>query len=264
MISSSPELEKILASESATLHLEDIDGRTLAVKETAEYRWFEYGGQSVQSLMTKAAPEKISTPVSEALLLFLLFDSKPLEILNLGLGGASIERALAMIPSLRITSVEASQPIIEIARRYFRLPKESQVICQKAEQFVKQATTKYDVVLCDLFVDERNPVFLSSQDFYVQLDKITSDEAVILLNIQAETEEELLLTLLSIKQQFPYIVLIEFDGYKNIVLVCSSHEIPPRYVLQERLADYTQIIFTCLDKVIEKMRYLPQRKARSL
>jgi hypothetical protein len=28
-----------------------IEGRSLTIKETTQYRWFEYGGDSIQSLM---------------------------------------------------------------------------------------------------------------------------------------------------------------------------------------------------------------------
>jgi len=256
--------KKLLAKKHTVIHQQDINGSVLAVKETEQYRWFEYGGNVVQSLMSRVDPQQILTPVSQSLLVFLLWKSKPLKILNLGLGGASLERTLATMPSLLITSVESSQAVIDMAKSYFNLPRKVHVVCQKAEQFIQQAHTqpytKYDVVLCDMFIDEKSPEFLFTYDFYFQLKNIVVDNAVVMINLQAESDEQLLTALLEIKKQFPYIALIEFDDYKNIVLICSLADIPTREFLQERLTEFTQVNFTDLDKVIKKIRYIPPSK----
>lgn len=257
--------KKLLAKKHTVVHQQSIEGSVLAVKETDKYRWFEYGGSVVQSLMNKEDPQQILTPVSQSLLLFLLWKSKPLKILNLGLGGASLERTLATMPSLLITSVESSQAVIDMAQHYFYLPKKVHVVCEKAERFVQQthaqSYTKYDVILCDLFIEEKSPHFLFSRDFYLQLRGIVTAKAVVMINIQAESDEQLLMALLEIKKNFPYIALIEFDDYKNIVLICSLAEIPNREILQENLREFTQVNFTDLDKVIKKIRYIPPSKS---
>lgn len=258
MIAGPLELEKLLTGNHTTLHHENVNGRILAVKETTDYRWFEYAGPSIQSLMNKTAPEQISTPVSQSLLTFLLFDIKPANVLSLGLGGASIERALAHVPGLVLTSVEYCQPIIDMAKRYFYVPAKTHIICESAEQFVQRTESKYDVVLCDLFFEEKNPDFLYAEHFYSQLNEITSREAVVMINTQAESETQLLGALFAIREFFPHIALIEFDGYKNIVIIASSHEIPGRARLRARLASFTHVAFFRLDEVIERLRYLPQ------
>lgn len=254
------DLKKLFTKKHITLYQQNVDGCLLAVKETAQYRWFEYSGASVQSLMDKERPEQILLPVYQSLLLFLLLKRKPLKLLNLGLGGASIERALALVPDLCLTSVEASQAIIDMAKDYFYLPEEVCVVCQKAEHFIQQTKSVYDVVLCDLFIGKKNPDFLFKQSFYAQLAKITSDNALLMINLQADNNEQLLRTLLIIRKFFPYIALMEFSDYKNIVIMCSSHEIPAREILQEELNNFTQVAFTCLDKVIEEMHYIPASK----
>ncbi len=255
------DFKKLLTKKHSLLYQQDAGGSVLSVKETADYRWFEYGGEVVQSLMCKAVPEQILTPISQSLLVFLLWRSRPLKVLNLGLGGASLERSLATIPSVLITSVEYSQAVIDMAKRYFNLPKKVHVVCQKAEDFIQQphneTYTKYDVVLCDLFLEEKSPEFLFTQDFYFHLNNITNDEAVVMINLQAESDEQLLTALIGIKQHFPYIALIEFDDYKNIVLICSLVEIPNRDILNEALKNFEQINFTELNKVIKKIRYIP-------
>lgn len=251
------DIETILASNCATVHRQIVEGRVLAVRENEQYRWFEFGGQAVQSLMEKARPERIVTPVAQALLLFLLFDHGRSSVLNLGMGGASIERAVAAIPTVSVTSVEACEPIIDIARAYFHLPKAAHIVCERAERYVEKTQARYDVVLCDLFLDESTPAFLGSEEFYSRLTRITTDRVVVLLNIQADTEEELLQMLRSIRRHLPHIALLEFTGYRNIVIVCSPVEIPSRETLLGRLGDSAPLAGTSLRAAIEAMRYVP-------
>lgn len=251
------DLNKLRAKKHTTIHSEDVDGSMLVVKESAEYRWFEYGGQDMQSLMSLHQPEQLFTPVSQSLLFFILWKSKPLKVLNLGLGGASFERTLSTLSSILLTSVEVSQPIIEMAKQYFKLPKKVHVICESAENFIHTTQNKYDVVLCDMFFKEKSPDFLFSEHFYAQLKQITLSKSVVIVNLQAETDEQLLLALFEIKKSFPYIALIDFNDYKNIVIIGSDHEIPAREFLQEQLANIKSINLHELEKIIPRIRYIP-------
>ncbi len=252
-------LNKLLAKKCTTLHEQTINGSKLAVKETAEYRWFECGGQDIQSLMSLQKPEQVLTPVSQSLLMFLLWNNRPLKVLNLGLGGGTFERALALVPSLSLTSVELSQQIIDMAKQYFKLAEAAHVVCDSAENFIESTNSKYDVVLCDLFIDEKNPDFLFSNNFYEQLKKIMLTKATVMLNVQADTDEQLLFALCAIKKAFPYVALIEFSDYKNIVVICSTVEIPNRTILSEKLASFNKIDLSGVEKIIPQIRYIPHQ-----
>lgn len=253
------DLNKLLAKKNTTVHQQNVDGHMLTVKETAEYRWFEYGGQAVQSLMSLQNPEELVLPIPQSMLLFLLWKTPPLKVLNLGLGGAAFERTLATIPSILLTSIEVSKPVIDIAKQYFKLPQKVHAQCQSAEQFIANTQTKYDVVLCDMFIEEKSPKFLFNEDFYQRLKSITIDKSVVLLNMYVETDEQLLLALFEIKKHFPHIALIDFDGYKNVVIVCSVNAIPPRAELLKRYAKYNKLNLSALKQIIPRIRYIPYK-----
>lgn len=246
----------LTVNEHTILYQEMVGDELIVVKENSEYRWLEYGGPSVQSLMKKSAPTELLTPVFQSLLFFLLIKEGPLKILSLGLGGASIERALEAMSDFSLTSVDASHTMIELAEQYFLLPSTVNVICQQAEQFVEHATTQYDVVLCDLFIGEKSPDCLFSEAFYHQLHQITSVDAVVMINLQADTEAQLIKALLAIKKHFHFTVLFEFDDYSNITIAASSAEIPNKVALQKRLINAQSSPFVGLDNIIEKMHFL--------
>lgn len=251
------DIKKLFAGKQNILYQQVNAGNSLLVKETEHYRWFEYGGHSIQSLMDKRSPEKLLMPVAQSFLFFLLLNQQPLKLLNLGLGGASLERSLASIGNLSLTAVEASRPIIDIAKRYFNLPKKVQVTCQKAEAFIKQSAATFDVILCDLFVGETSPDFLFTSGFYAQLKNISAYNTVLMINIRATSNKQLLTLLLKIKKYFPYLAVIEFDDFANIVIVCSLHAIPSRDILQQRFVNCPQLVSTDLDNVINNFCYIP-------
>jgi len=251
-------LNTITSDNYTVLYQTNDEGRELLVKENEQYRWFEYGGNSIQSIMSKAKPEQLVSPVSQSLLLFVTVFNKPLKVLNLGLGGGTIERALSAIPDIAVTSVESSQPIINMSVKYFDLPSESDIVFEKAELYIQKSKIVYDVVLCDLFIGESNPNFLFNNHFYEHLNRITLQTSLIMLNIQFDSEKVLLDTLLKIKKCFPYLALFEFDDYSNIVVMASNNELACKQTLKTNLSNYEYIDLTSLENVIEKMHYIYQ------
>ena len=252
-------LNKLLEKKCITLHEQIINDSILAVKETSDYRWFEHGGQDIQSIMSLKKPEQVLTPVSQSLLMFLLWNTRPLKVLNLGLGGGTFERALALMPNVSLTSVELFQQVIDVAKKHFNLAENANVVCDSADNFIKSTNIKFDVILCDLFIDEKNPDFLFSNTFYEQLQKIMLKQSVVMLNVQADSNEQLLLVLCAIRNVFPYVALIEFSDYKNIVVMCSTDEIPEKSMLIEKLTNFNKIDLSGLKNIIPKIRHIPHQ-----
>ena len=84
-------------------------------------------------------------------------------------------------------------------------------------------------------------------------------KATVMLNVQADTDEQLLFALCAIKKAFPYVALIEFSDYKNIVVICSTVEIPNRTILSEKLASFNKIDLSGVEKIIPQIRYIPHQ-----
>ncbi|WP_413699738.1 hypothetical protein ACLKMH_20480 [Psychromonas sp. KJ10-10] len=261
------DFSKQLSQQQILIYQYDNKGISLTVKENEQFRWFEYGGSEVQSLMNKERPEQIILPVYQSLLLFLLLDNnffanQPRQLLNLGLGGASIERALATISDLHISSVESSLNIVEMAKKYFKVPAQVKIVAQTAEHFIEQTDVLYDVVLCDLFIDGKSADCIFNGSFYSHLCQITATNATLMINLQANNNEQLIQLLLIIKRYFPYIALNEFDDYKNIVMLASKQTLPPHQALIERFEGLKQSGLLCfqhlnLQKIINRLKYIP-------
>jgi hypothetical protein len=96
-----------------------LNGELLEVREYNNYRWFHYGGDVVQVAIDTFNHENILLQVPQSLLLFLLWQKPPFHLLNLGMVAGTIENALHKLSDIKVTSVEAELPIIEMAKRYF-------------------------------------------------------------------------------------------------------------------------------------------------
>ncbi|PKF60422.1 hypothetical protein CW745_15265 [Psychromonas sp. psych-6C06] len=239
------------------LHQQNLHGHTLVVKESEPYRWFEYAGSSIQAILNKNLPAQIVSPVAQTLLIFLGVNQHSQKVLNLGLGGGAVERALSVQRNIHLTSIEKSQAIIDVAKQYFQLGDNSKIICQPAEHFINSTTEQYDTVLCDIFIGESNPAFLFQDTFYRQLLSISSSKAVLIINLRFESEEQLLNYILMLRSHYAHIALLEFEHFSNIVLLGSVNKLPDKQQLQKQLYTYESSGAHSFGAILNKMRYIP-------
>ena len=150
-------LEKIYdltPEQSQVLHSELVDGQLIEVREFENYRWLQLGGRSIQGLMDVDTPDQILLPNIQALLTTLLVCPEANRLLNLGFGCGSIERFFnAKLPELEITSLESNATVIRLAREFFFIADDNQIVNAAAEEYLEKETASYDIILCDIFVD---------------------------------------------------------------------------------------------------------------
>lgn len=126
----------------------------LLIIDDGDYRTLAFGAGDTQSMMLKSTPHLLQYDYTQAMLLVLLF-CQPKRVLLLGLGGGSLMTTLHHhIPGIQITAVELRARVIEVAYRYFRLPrgKKMQVVQQDAAEFISEPLPKkVDVIFTDLY-----------------------------------------------------------------------------------------------------------------
>nr|CAA6829451.1 MAG: Spermidine synthase (EC [uncultured Thiotrichaceae bacterium] len=126
----------------------------LKVLDHDEFRTLAFAEDDAQSTMLKSTPHILQYEYTQAMLLVLLF-CQPKRVLLLGLGGGSLMTTLHHhIKGIHITAVELRALVVEVAYKYFRLPrgKKMQVVQQSADDFVCETMPKkVDVVFADLY-----------------------------------------------------------------------------------------------------------------
>jgi hypothetical protein len=210
----------------------------ICVYQNTAYRWLTLAQNAqsditIQGVMSLNENEQLLIAVNQCMLLFLLKAAEPLRILNLGLGTAGIERAIyylhnktAYINNLDVfESVEINPAIISVAKQYFNLPADHTVHLQNAELFVATCTRTYNVITIDIFSGDVHQGFLSDSVFWQNIRRCSEQNAQIIINLNPKTGKELQALLVLFRQHFGCIALIEFNEYKNIVVILSQQSL---------------------------------------
>ena len=229
------QIYELKPEESELLYSVSDAEEIIEVRQWQQYRWLHLGDRSVQALMMTDAVEQVVLPNIQALLAVLLFCPEPKRLLNLGLGGASLERYLdSKWPGVQITSVESNKQIIELAKDYFYLPEKIDVKHEQADRFVKKNTQTYEIILCDIFVADNQASCLYDESFYANISKCIDENGILAINILPESEEDVVNVLLPMKNYFAYLYLLEFPDFSNAIIFASCKKIPDSDELVKR------------------------------
>ncbi len=137
------------------------------VEELGHLRMLRFA-RNRQSTMFLDAP--FDTDLEYAAYLHTTLAIKPdaARTLVIGLGGGSVvKRMWRDYPAMRIDAVEIDPEIVEVAHRFFALPKDKRirVFVGDGREFVDQTPKTYDIVIVDAFDEDRVPRRLTTEEF---------------------------------------------------------------------------------------------------
>ncbi len=199
----------------------------LRVLEGLGCRWLDSGGAAVQAVMDLAEPARPCLAATRHLLAALLWQPGPERVLNLGLGGGSIERFLAAwVPAARCCSVEASAAVLELAGTWFGLPPGEQRLA-RAEACLAAPQRPCDLIVCDLFEGDRHAACVAEASFHADLAACLSPEGVVALNLSPRGESDLLAVLVALRRHLPWAILCTSEGCGNVGVLASRQRPDP-------------------------------------
>jgi spermidine synthase len=116
------------------------------------------------------------------------------DVLVLGLGLASIPYMLEhhFKQKLSYTGVEIDEEVIYLASKYVldELKSEVDVVQTDAYTFACITESRYDLICMDVFIDDKVPEDLETEDFAEVLQQTLSDNGLLIFNRLAFTEED--------------------------------------------------------------------------
>ncbi|MES2132320.1 MAG: hypothetical protein V4506_08205 [Bacteroidota bacterium] len=111
-------------------------------------------------------------------------------VLILGMGAGSVIKLLQEKYDINcsITAVEKDKVVIELAEKYFNIKRYKALTIINADAFEYAATTTntYDLIISDLFVEWDVPKIFASNEYLVNLKKISNNRACIIYNKMTE------------------------------------------------------------------------------
>ncbi|WP_033959364.1 fused MFS/spermidine synthase [Psychroserpens jangbogonensis] len=169
-----PMTRKVTSKYSDTLEITWHNGKKHLNTKNANY---SYG--SLQAIL-KFGLEKIELKNMNSILL-------------LGLGGGSVIETLRQDFNYQkqITAIDIDPVIIDIAKTEYQLESNSNttIICEDALKFIKDNTSKFDLIIIDLFIDIKVPQQFLELSFWEDVVKSKSTNGVILFNASLEDKK---------------------------------------------------------------------------
>jgi len=141
------------------------------ITEFQGVRSLHLGTSWVQGAMRIAKPDQIELEYVQMMMMWLLFNPQPRQVVQLGLGSAALTKfCYRRLPDTRVTAIELNPNVIAMCEAQFALPPNDerlQVREMNAMDFVLDPANhgKVDILQVDLYDEEARGPVLDSPEF---------------------------------------------------------------------------------------------------
>jgi spermidine synthase len=164
------------------------------IEDCGPLRYLHFDLDNVQSVMRLDDPDALCLAYTRKMMAFLLFNSQPRRILQLGLGGGSLAKfCYRYLPEALITVLEIDPDVLAL-REEFRVPLDDQrfrVVEGNGVEYVAGRAPRDDIILVDACDRNGLSPTLLAPDFYSNLRRRITTSGVLVVNICGdETDAE--------------------------------------------------------------------------
>lgn len=226
----------VASIDTPTAHYEVIEG--IHADTNKRVRGLVTGPSGIQSGVFTDRPDELVFWYTRQMAEAVDLAPNKERILMLGGGAFTLPEYLAgKHPGSQIDVVEIDPALEEVAREYFSYtsPKNVRLIFDDARSFLNSASSKYDVILVDVYGDSAVPFSLTTAEYGDQIAKLATDDTVVVANMIAGRDEacgELLEYYAA-----PYLRHFEYSSYwseyrfkdRANIIAAFSHQPLPDY-----------------------------------
>ncbi len=156
----------------------------------------------------------------------ILTDGKKILILGMGTGTFA-EQCRKYFPESRITGVEIDEKITALAKKYFSLPADVEVVTYDGRAFLQADKNFYDVILVDAFQDISPPFQMSSLEFFSLVRNHLTERGIMVVNMNMRASgagniNEYLTD--TIGKVFPALKIVDAANATNKILFAAGDE----------------------------------------
>ena len=152
-----------------------------------------------------------------------------------GLGGGLVANLLSN-NKYNVTGVEFDNRIIEAAKKYFYLNSTIEAVCDDARHYLNHSTTKYDLVVFDVFKAEEQPAHIITKESLINLQSLLNEQALVIINWHGYLTGDigkgtrcLLSTLKEVGFNVKIIATHENEDYRNLIVLASMSNINKKF-----------------------------------
>ena len=222
-LAAQPRLETSIVFDgtSAYHHIRVVDDRGL--------RTLSFDG-SMETRMALADPSQGHFEYTEYFHMPWLWNEHMSNVLMIGLGGASTQRAFQRYyPQVLVETAELDPLVVKVARTYFHFEDHpnSKVIVSDGRMFVRRSEKKYDAIILDAYVKNRYgsfiPYHLVTREFFNLANEHLTADGVLAYNVMGSFQgwraDILGSVYRTMKSVFPQVYLFPAHDSLNVVLI---------------------------------------------
>ena len=227
---------------------EDTRYHRLAVVDDADTRYLRFDN-SLQSAMYLDDPYRTRYRYTDFFHLGIAYNPRARNVLFVGLGAGSSEKRLWRdFPDLEIAAVELDPVVVDVAYRYFGLPRDPRLRVDVGDgrQYLAGSERRWDVIVVDAFFADSIPAHLVTQEFLALVRSRLAPGGVVVTNaigaISGPGSRLFRSVYKTYRTAFPSVVVHPAilggdrgdDDFRNLILVATEKAIPGREQLAER------------------------------
>jgi spermidine synthase len=220
----------------------------ITVADDADSRYLRFDS-SFQSAMVLGRPFRTRFRYTDYLQLGLAYEPAARDVLFVGLGGGSAPKGFWRVaPRLRVQVAELDSVVVDVARRYFALPRSPRlrVDVEDGRRYLDRHDERWDLVVIDAFYADSIPFHLTTREFLELVRRRLRPGGVVVVNLVGALsgpDSRLFRSLVrTYRSAFPTVLVhpVKERGdagdreVRNLILVATDRPAPARAFLAER------------------------------
>lgn len=153
------------------------------------------------------------------------------EALLLGLGGGTLYKRLKK-EGLKVDVVEIDERIGEVAKKYFFIEDDINLVVDDARHYIKKTNKNYDVIIYDLFQAETPPIHIMTTEAFSEIKDRLNDKGILVVNFygfiegdRGKAARSIYKTLLNENYNVRLFATSNDEASRNLIFICSQAEL---------------------------------------
>lgn len=260
--------EVIYQSEGIMGEIKVVDRTLFNYKENIYKNYRELMVNNIsQTIMDKQNPENSYWNYVDVLTYNINSYASGENALLLGLGGGTLYKQLEK-NDIIVDVVEIDERIEKIAKKYFNINKDVNVVIDDARHYINTTQKKYDIIIYDLYHSETPPIHLMTKEAFNEIKNRLSKNGVLIINFygfisgnKGKAARSIYKTLLAEKFNVKLLATEGTEQNRNLLFICSSEKLEAKndivhLLLSEEDIDFNDAVILIDDKPILEHIYL--------
>jgi spermidine synthase len=222
----------LLQSEARVVFQTTSAHHNIRVVDTQGIRFLSFDG-SMETRMSLADPTQGHFEYTEFFHMPFLWNSGMSNVLMIGLGGASTQRAFQRYyPAVKVETVELDPVVVKVARDYFHFQESptNKVIVSDGRLYIRRTEQQYDAIMLDAYVKSRYgsyvPHHMATKEFFELVNQRLTTNGVVAYNmigtLHGQRADILGAVYRTMKTVFPQVYLFPASDSQNVVLIATK------------------------------------------